>query len=78
MYESLVFWRDLTDGHLYKAGDQFPYDGREISEERIEQLSGKQNKAGFALIKVALPFEETPTTEEKPVKKATRGRKKAE
>lgn len=74
--KSIVKWRDLADGHLYNAGDPFPYDGREISKERIEELSGKRNKAGFALIEVEP--EETPIPEEKPAKKATRSRKKAE
>lgn len=51
MYKSITLWRDLTDGHLYNAGDPFPWDGRTIPDERIEQLSTPQNKAGFALIK---------------------------
>lgn len=74
--KSIVKWRDLTDGHLYNAGDPFPYDGREIPKERIEELSGKRNMAGFALIEIEP--EEAQAPEEKPVKKATRSRKKAE
>ena len=50
MLKSTVQWRDLTDGHLYNAGDPFPWDGREIPEERIATLSSTQNKAGLALI----------------------------
>ena len=51
MLKALVTWRDLTDGHLYNAGDPFPWDGREIPEERVNALKSPQNKAGFALIK---------------------------
>ena len=51
MYKSITQWRDLTDGHLYNAGDPYPWDERTIPDERIEQLSTPQNKAGFALIK---------------------------
>ena len=51
MLKALVTWRDLTDGHLYNAGDPFPWDGREIPEERANALKSSQNKAGFALIK---------------------------
>lgn len=73
-YISTVQWRDLTDRHLYGIGDPFPYDGREVSEERFSELSGTQNKAGFALIEAVedKPIE-IPTEEPKTAK---RGRKK--
>ena len=76
-YESIREWRDLEDRHLYHTGDAFPYDEREVSAERIADLSGNANKAGFALIK-AVPdaAEEIHTqTEEKP-KKVVKSRKK--
>lgn len=77
-YVSTVKWRDLTDRHLYGEGEPFPYDGRDISKQRIAELSGTQNKAGFALIKaLPVPVEEIPIQEEETPKKATRGRKKA-
>ena len=76
--ESIRAWRDLEDGHLYQKGDAFPHDGRDISKERIAELSGTQNKAGFALI-MALPdtVEENPIQKAEQPKKASRGRKKA-
>lgn len=77
MYESIVEWRDLEDKHLYHKGDKFPHNGREVSEERIAELSGSQNKAGFAVIKaLKAPVEEIPIQNEEPPKKATRSRKK--
>lgn len=78
MYECLTRWLDFEDHHLYNTGDKFPHDGRVISERRITELSGTQNKAGFALIKaVAVENEEKPVLKAETPKKATRSRKKA-
>ena len=57
MYKSKAEWRDLTDGHLYLAGEPFPWDGREVPEARLAALSCPQNKAGFAVIEL---IEEAP------------------
>lgn len=77
MYKSITTWRDLEDNHLYQNGDVFPHDGREVSDERIAELSGTQNKAGFALIcPCATPNRETSVEEPAEPKKPTRGRKK--
>jgi hypothetical protein len=77
-YVCTATWRDLTDSHLYAAGDEFPHDGREIAEDRLASLAGAQNKAGFALIKAAdTPVEENPKATAGTAKKATRSRKKA-
>ena len=78
MYISTSRWRDLEDGHLYKPGDPFPHDGREISEKRIAELTGSQNKAGFAVIKaVPVTIKENLIQKEETPKKAVRSRKKA-
>lgn len=78
MYKSIVRWRDLEDKHLYEAGDAFPHDGREISEDRIAELSGTQNKAGFALIQaVDVADEEKPVAKVVTAKKPVKSRKKA-
>ena len=77
-YKSKAVWRDLEDGHLYAIGEDFPHDGREIPEERIKELTGTQNKAGFALLEaVELPDKETIIHTEEEPKKPTRGRRKA-
>ena len=77
-YISTATWRDLSDQHLYAAGDVFPHDGREIPAERLAYLAGTQNKAGFAVIKaVDTPVEENPKATAGTAKKATRSRKKA-
>lgn len=79
VYISTCIWRDLTDRHLYGKGDPFPYDGRQISEDRLQSLSGTQNKAGFAVIEaVETQTEETPAEEPKPAKRGRRTANKAE
>lgn len=78
-YESITRWRDLEDDHLYITGDDYPHDGRKVSEERITELSSKQNKAGFALIKaVEQPVKEKPIERDETPKKPVKSRKKAE
>ena len=62
-YISTGIWRDLTDGHLYIEGDEFPFDGREIDPKRTEELLTGNNRAGLALIKKA---EEPKAQEAKP------------
>lgn len=74
-YISRLDWRDLTDRHLYRPGDPFPWDGREIPEERIRELESGTNAAGLVLIQAEVT-EDAP--EEKPVKpKAKTTRAKA-
>lgn len=76
MKRSLAYWRDTEDGHLYDEGDQFPFDGRDIPEDRIRELSSSDNKAGFPLIE-SVDEQEPIQTEETP-KKAEKRQKKAE
>ena len=64
-------WRDLTDKHLYHAGDPFPCDGREVPAERLQELESGSNRAGLKMIQ-GIITEDAPKqeTEAKPVKKA--------
>ena len=79
MYISTVVWRDLTDGHLYQEGDKFPFDGREIAPERLEELQSAHNRAGFVLIRASEvkdereedQKQEEPKVAKKPEKKAS-------
>ena len=43
-------WRDLTDKHLYHAGEPFPCDGREVPAERLRDLESGSNRAGLQMI----------------------------
>ena len=56
MWKALEMFRDLEDRHLYQPGDSFPHDGRAISKERLNALSGRENATGRPLI---APDEET-------------------
>lgn len=77
MYESIATWRDLTDKHLYHPGDKFPFDGREIPEERLEQLVSGHNMAVMPVITlVAEPDGGKPVEEPEATAKPKRTRKK--
>lgn len=60
MYEVIHYFTDLQDNeYSYNVGDIFPRDGLTVSEERLKELSGSNNKQHKPLIKFAeeeLPF----------------------
>lgn len=70
MYKVIQYFTDLQDfNHPYKVGDVFPRLGMKVSEARLKELSGKNNKQGKPLIKLVekkkeeiteLPFVEVP------------------
>lgn len=35
---SLISWVDMTDGHEYRTGEEFPHDGREIPDKRLAEV----------------------------------------
>ena len=52
MYKVIKYFTDLHDGnHPYNAGDIFPRPGVEVSEARLAELAGNENKRGCPLIK---------------------------
>ena len=62
MYKVVKAFRDLKDDkHPYKVGDEYPREGFEPSEERLKELSSKDNKIG----KVLIVDPENPLKEEK-------------
>ena len=73
-YISAILWRDLTDGHLYAEGDEFPFDGREIKPERLKELESGNNRAGLPLIMAVIedkpedPKEDAVEEDQKPEK----------
>ena len=51
MYKVVKFFIDLQDdNYAYNVGDVFPRKGYEVTEERLAELSGKDNKQGVPLI----------------------------
>lgn len=68
MYTVIKHFVDLQDNnHSYKVGDNFPRLGLTVSDERLAELAGSENKQGVPLIQLV---------EEKPKKK--RAKKTAE
>lgn len=66
MYEVICTFYDLTDNNfVYNVGDSFPRIGLEVSQDRIDELSGSNNKRGTPLIKP----KEKPIVKRKNVKK---------
>lgn len=52
MYEVIHFFTDLQDfSHPYNVGDIFPRNGLRVSEERLKELSGSNNKQQKPLIR---------------------------
>ena len=67
MYKVKHFFTDLQDNsYPYNVGDIFPREGVTVTEDRLEELSGSDNKQGKPLIE---KVEETP---KKAAKKATK------
>ena len=62
-YIVISSFKDLEDNeYLYKVGDMYPHNGKdikEISEERIDELKTNKNKKGIPLIKL-IEIEEKP------------------
>lgn len=60
MYEVIHYFTDLQDNEYpYNVGDIFPRDGLTVSEERLKELSGNNNKQRKPLIKFVeeeIPF----------------------
>lgn len=68
MYKVIKYFCDLQDGnHPYNAGDTFPRPGMTVTEERLAELAGSNNRQGVPLIAPVAPVEpvdETPVVEE--------------
>lgn len=53
MHEVICYFTDLQDNkHPYNVGDIFPRDGLNVSEERIKELSGTENRRHKPLIRL--------------------------
>lgn len=51
MHKVIKYFVDLQDNnHTYNVGDVFPREGLEVTEERLAELSGSQNKQGVPLV----------------------------
>ena len=51
MYKVISRFADLQDcNHVYEAGDTFPREGTKVTEERLAELSGYDNRQKKPLI----------------------------
>lgn len=51
-FKVIKFFTDLHDNnHPYNVGDQFPREGIVVTDGRIAELAGSNNKQGCPLIK---------------------------
>ena len=75
-YVSTQVWQDLTDMHLYHEGEPFPFDGRDVGEERLNALETGRNRAGLRLIRaVEVQDDQTPARKEEAPEEAKKPRK---
>lgn len=64
MYKAIRYFTDLNDGSFpYHPGDEFPREGLQVSDERIENLLTGNNRRGIPVI------EKVEETKPKPEKK---------
>ena len=69
MYIAKLRFADLQDGNrIYEAGEQYPRPGLEVSQKRIAELAGSNNRMGYAVIEaVEAPSDETSTEYEEDI-----------
>lgn len=71
MYKVIKHFTDLHDNdHIYNVGDEFPRDGVEVKQERIDELAGSDNKQQTPLIEKVEVTEAVPETPKEPKKPA--------
>lgn len=72
MYKVIKYFTDLLDNnHPYTVGSTFPRDGVIVTEERLAELSSKNNRQGTPLIQ-AVEEEPNKATTKKPKKTANK------
>lgn len=63
MYKVIEFFHDLQDGcHAYNPGDTFPREGMNVSDDRLAELAGTNNRRGVQLIEKVEPKKRTRKT----------------
>lgn len=72
MYKVVKFFTDLHDNdHPYSVGDTFPRSGIRVTEGRLAELAGSNNKQGQPLIQLVEP-EKAGTGKKTPTKRSAR------
>lgn len=53
MYKVIKHFTDLQDkNYPYNVGDVYPREGHKVTEERLAELAGNENKQGVPLIEL--------------------------
>ena len=72
MYKVIKYFTDLHDNdHPYHVGDEFPRRGIKVTDERLKELSGSENKQGVPLIEAVEEEEAEEKKTSAPAKKTT-------
>jgi hypothetical protein len=59
-YKAVIFFKDLHDSnHAYNPGDEYPREGLQVSDKRLEELSTNKNRRGTPVI-AAIPEKKAP------------------
>lgn len=75
MFRVIKKFADLDDKrYIYQVGDEYPREGYEPSEDRVEFLSSDQNKLGTPVIEFVQDVKED--SEKEPVAKKTKNKSK--
>ena len=79
MYKVIHYFTDLQDkNHPYKVGDIFPREGKEVTPQRLKELSGPNNRQHKPLIaeEPEIMPEPVEAPEEMPVEEKPKRRKR--
>lgn len=72
MYRVIKYFTDLQDNkYAYNVGDAFPREGVTVTQERLDELAGSENKQGVPLIEEVNDPEKTANKSKKPAAKRT-------
>lgn len=72
MYQVVKFFTDLHDNdYPYSVGDTFPRSGVKVTDERLAELAGSNNKQGQPLIQLVKP-EKAQAGKKTPAKRSAR------
>lgn len=79
MYKVIKHFIDLHDNdHSYNEGDIFPREGVDVSEERIRELAGSDNKQHTPLIELVEEDQDNTDGTDNGEKTSKAGKKKPE
>lgn len=65
-YKAITYFKDSQDTfHAYHPGDEYPREGLQVSEKRLEELATDKNRRGTPVIE-AIPEKKAPKAKTEP------------